>query len=69
MRPLKTTQESVTDRLGWSPKEAAARIGCSSGLIKKLIREGKLPARHINRRVIILENDLRAILGMTDPEK
>jgi excisionase family DNA binding protein len=59
---------SVTPRLGWSPKEAAARIGCSCGLVRKLIREGKLPSRNINRRVVILETDLRALLRMTDSE-
>ncbi len=64
MKALNVETTSVTPRLGWSPKEAAARVGCSYGLIRKLIREGKLPAHHVNRRVIILEADLKALLGM-----
>lgn len=66
MRAPNDKETNVTPRLGWSAKEAAVRVGCSYGLIRKLIDEGKLPVRRLNRRVIILEADLKALLGVKE---
>ena len=43
---------------GLSIIEAGERIGCGRSLIYDLIREGKLPARKVGARTIILAEDV-----------
>jgi excisionase family DNA binding protein len=51
-----------TEPLAYGPKEAARTAGLSRGMIFKLIREGKLPARKSGARTLILAVDLKAYL-------
>jgi excisionase family DNA binding protein len=50
-------------RLGFSVEEAASASNCGRTTIFQEIREGRLKARKIGRRTIILDEDLRAWLA------
>ena len=49
---------SVTGRMAWSVYEVALYTGLSPGFIRKQIKAGKLPARKVGRRILVLDNDL-----------
>lgn len=48
---------------GLSIIEAGNRIGCGRSLIYDLIRDGKLPARKVGARTIILAEDIDAFIA------
>ena len=49
---------SVTSRMAWSVYEVALCTGLSPGFIRKQIRAGKLRARKLGRRILVLDSDL-----------
>jgi excisionase family DNA binding protein len=55
-------------RLAYGVTEAAALYGVSKGLLRKFIREGRLPVKRVGRRVLILAPDLFAFFDRP-PEK
>ena len=56
--------ESITQqRLAWSLAEVATSLGLSPGFVRKQLRKGSLPSQKIGRRLLILDEDLRAWLG------
>ena len=56
--------ESITaHRLAWSLTEVATSTGLSSGFLRKQVRSGSLRSRKFGRRLLILDEDLRAWLG------
>ena len=48
--------------LSFSPREAAAAIGCSVQTVKKYMTEEGLPYSRVRRRIYIVVDDLRAWL-------
>jgi len=53
---------SAIDRAAYSVPEALAKLGIGRDKLYKLIREGRLPARKLGRRTLILAPDLDAFL-------
>ena len=53
----------TNQRLAWSLAEAATSLGLSLGFLRKQVRAGSLRSRKIGRRLLILDEDLRAWLG------
>jgi excisionase family DNA binding protein len=49
---------SVTCRMAWSVYEVALYTGLSPGFIRKQIRDGKLHAKKVGRRILVLDSDL-----------
>jgi len=49
-------------RRAYSVPEAMCVLGLCRDSVYKLIREGRLPARKIGRRTVVLETDLQAFL-------
>ena len=56
-------QTSITPRRAWSVREVAQTSSTSIGFVRKEIREGKLLGRYLGRRIVVLEEDLRAWLN------
>lgn len=54
---------SDINKRGLSIIEAGGRIGCGRSLVYDLIREGKLPARKVGNRTIILADDVDRYLS------
>ena len=52
------------NRLAWSLDELSASLGVSLSFVRKLVRSGKLPGKHIGRRVLVLDSDLRRYLDV-----
>lgn len=48
---------------GLSIPEAGQRIGCGRSMVYDLIRDGKIPARKVGSRTIILTSDVDAFLA------
>jgi len=61
---MKASPESSTivRKCGFSVKEICQHYGLSKGFVMKQIREGKLGARRLGRRLIVLDEDLRMYL-------
>jgi len=49
-------------RRAYSVPETMCVLGLCRDSVYKLIREGRLPARKIGRRTVVLETDLQAFL-------
>ena len=52
----------TTDRAAYSVPEALAKLGIGRDKLYGLIREGRLPARKLGRRTLIVASDLEAFL-------
>ena len=46
----------------YSVPQVMAKIGCGRDTLYKLIRDGKLPARKLGKKTLILASDLEAFL-------
>lgn len=57
------------DFRGVSPPKAAIQLGISRGLCYKLIREGKIPAVRLGRRLVIPIESLKALLNASGAER
>jgi excisionase family DNA binding protein len=57
--PMNTT---TTDRAAYSIPEALTKLGIGRDKLYGLIREGRLPARKLGRRTLILASDLEVFL-------
>jgi hypothetical protein len=56
-------QENVTiQRIAWSLAEISEATGLSLGFLRNDVRRGALPVRKFGRRVLVLDQDLRAYL-------
>lgn len=56
-------QENVTiQRIAWSLAEISEATGLSLGFLRNDVRRGALPVREFGRRVLVLDQDLRAYL-------
>ncbi len=56
--------ENITGRrLAWSLAEVATALPLSPGFLRKQVKVGALKSRKIGRRLLILDEDLRAWLG------
>jgi len=63
MSDLRRDLKNVTgERLGWSVPEISTSLPLSEGFIRKEIKSGALKSRRIGRRIIVLDNDLKAYL-------
>lgn len=51
------------ERIAYSPAEAAAAIGLSTGSIYALVKTGELPALKKNRKILISADHLRAYVN------
>jgi excisionase family DNA binding protein len=47
---------------GYSIRDICVTLGVSKGFVVKQIKQGKLRARRLGRRVIVLDSDLREYL-------
>lgn len=62
---MKTNRTSVTKtnaRLAWGVAEISASTGLSAGFVRHEIKSGRLQARRVGRRVLVLDADLRRYL-------
>ena len=57
---------SSADRLAWSPREVADRLGVSLSFVRKEIHKGNLTGRKLGRRTVILVGDLDDYLAHGD---
>jgi excisionase family DNA binding protein len=55
-------------RQGFSLKEIAMMYGFSLGFVEKEVRHGKLRARKVGRRLIVLQEDLKQWLDVDSRE-
>jgi excisionase family DNA binding protein len=53
----------TTTRVAWSVSEVSARTGLSRGFLRNEIRRGRLRARRMGRRVLVLDSELHRYLG------
>jgi excisionase family DNA binding protein len=53
---------NTADRAAYSVPEALAKLGIGRDKLYGLIREGRLPARKLGRRTLIVASDLEAFL-------
>jgi excisionase family DNA binding protein len=58
----KMTQKSFVTPAAYSVAEALVRLNLSRDTFYKLIREGRLSARKVGRKTLVLDTDLRAFL-------
>lgn len=57
------------ERLGFGVDEVAQRLGISVSSVRKHIRDGKLSARKLGGRTVILTADLNSFLDGLSPAK
>jgi excisionase family DNA binding protein len=50
------------DKLAYSPSECAQAIGIGRTKVYRIIADGKLPARKLDGRTLVLRSDLEAYL-------
>lgn len=63
MEQLRNMETSVTtQRIAWSLAEIAKQTGLSLGFLRNEVRAARLPIRKFGRRVLVLDEDLRAYL-------
>jgi excisionase family DNA binding protein len=66
MKPIsemnRNRSEPVTRRAAWSLAEIAKQTGLSLGFLRNEVRAARLPIRKFGRRVLVLDEDLRAYL-------
>ena len=56
-------QENVTiQRVAWSLAEVSEATGLSLGFLRNDVRRGVLPTRKFGRRILVLDQDLKAYL-------
>jgi hypothetical protein len=56
-------QENATiQRVAWSLGEISEATGLSLGFLRNDVRRGALPTRKFGRRVLVLDQDLKAYL-------
>ena len=56
-------QENATiQRVAWSLAEISEATGLSLGFLRNDVRRGSLPTRKFGRRVLVLDQDLKAYL-------
>jgi excisionase family DNA binding protein len=53
-------------RLAWSVAAIEEATGLSQPFIRHKINLGELPAKRVGRRVLVMDDDLRAFLAQTD---
>ena len=61
MKVFHESQINVTKR-GYSIREICQSFGLSKGFLAREIKSGKLGARHLGRRIVILAEDLHVYL-------
>jgi excisionase family DNA binding protein len=52
----------TTSRVAWSLTEIAEATGLSIGFLRNDVRRGALPTRKFGRRILVLDEDLKAYL-------
>lgn len=63
MEQLRNMEATVTtQRIAWSLAEIAKQTGLSLGFLRNEVRAARLPIRKFGRRVLVLDEDLRAYL-------
>jgi len=55
-------RDKSREPLVWRPQQVADALGTSVAAVRRLIRDGLLPARRLGRRVIVLPEELKAWL-------
>jgi excisionase family DNA binding protein len=50
-------------RIAWSLADIAKQTGLSLGFLRNEVRSGRLTVKHFGRRVLVLDDDLRAYLA------
>jgi excisionase family DNA binding protein len=55
-------KDITTRRIAWSLSEIARQTGLSLGFLRNEVRAARLPIRKFGRRVLVLDEDLRAYL-------
>jgi excisionase family DNA binding protein len=65
--PRSKSMEPTNDKLGYSPKKAAAYLGISRSKLYELIADSRLIARKLECRTIIHRDDLDAFLASLPP--
>lgn len=58
-----STNKNTTDRLAFSPVEAAQLIGVSLGTLRALLASGQLPHRRAHKRILISRSALETFLA------
>lgn len=58
----------IPEKLAFTFDEVCHELGCGRTTVHHLIAQGKLPARKLNSRVLVLRDDLAAFLS-TLPSK
>ena len=53
---------ATSPRIAWSLAEIAKQTGLSLGFLRNEVRAARLPIRKFGRRVLVLDEDLRAYL-------
>jgi len=56
-------RDKSREPLVWRPQQVADALGTSVAAVRRMVRDGLLPARRLGRRVIVLPEELRAWLG------
>lgn len=57
------------ERVSYRLDEVANASGLSISSIRKYVREGQLPARHLGGRVVVLASDFKTFLANLAPVK
>lgn len=55
--------EAMTPRVAWSLQEIAKATGLSLGFLRNEVRRGVLRVKRFGRRVLVLDEDLKAYLS------
>lgn len=57
------TATTSIQRIAWSLAEISKQTGLSLGFLRNEVRAERLPVRKFGRRVLVLDDDLRAYLA------
>lgn len=59
-------RDQPVEQLAYSIPQAAAALGVSPGLVRRLVNAGQLPARHVGNRIVIYRRRLEEWLATDD---
>ncbi|HLL76228.1 MAG TPA: excisionase family DNA-binding protein [Pyrinomonadaceae bacterium] len=59
-------EKAQQQRLAWSVAAIEEATGLSQPFIRLKIHTGELPAKRVGRRVLVMDDDLRAFLAQKD---